>query len=66
VFFRQRELEVDGGQNGEHVGLQNRDQQFKEGEGNAKQDCSDTENCHPEFEYRMKKCVEEKNNTNRK
>ncbi len=44
VFFRQRELEVDSGQESENVGLKNSDQDFKERESDSESQCSGSAN----------------------
>ncbi len=47
MFFRQRKLEVDGGQEGKDVGLKYGDQYFEECKGNAECDGAQAKRGHP-------------------
>jgi hypothetical protein len=66
VFFRQRELEVDGGQEGKNVGLQMATKISKNVNTMLKMIVPIPKSAWRLPEYRMKKCVEEKNSTSRK
>ena len=55
MFFRQRELEVHGGQEGKDVGLQDSDEDFKKGEHDRQQHCP-----HPEKRLQVTGVEEEK------
>ena len=63
MFFRHRELDVDRGEQGEDVGLEDCDQELEEGEGEAEGEGADTEELNQPPAVKKKNCVALKKST---